>query len=97
MPDLIPLAFFDIGGQELIVLFLAILLLLGPKKLPELARALGKARSEFHKASKDFQNEIEKAAHIPDHSAEKPKLQLPAESISSVPIIHEEVKKDLSS
>ena len=72
--SLIPLAIFDVGGQELIVIFLAILLFLGPKKLPELARALAKAKSEFNKASRHFNDELERAAQLPDNEQTK---QLP--------------------
>ena len=45
-----------IGGMEwLIVLaIVAILLLWGPSKLPELARALGRAKGEFDKATREY-------------------------------------------
>ncbi len=39
----------NIGVEELLVIFFVILLLFGSKKLPELARALGKSVSEFKK------------------------------------------------
>lgn len=42
-----------IGTGELIVIFLAILLLFGGKKLPELAKSLGQAMREFRSASMD--------------------------------------------
>lgn len=65
-PPSLPLAIFDVGGQELIVIFLAILIFLGPKKLPELARALARARNEFNKATREFNEQIEKAANAPE-------------------------------
>ena len=37
---------FDIGMPEMIVIFIVALLVLGPKKLPEVARALGKGLAE---------------------------------------------------
>lgn len=40
---------FGIGGQELIVIFLVLLLLFGAKKLPELARGIGKSMGELKK------------------------------------------------
>ena len=40
---------FGIGIQELLVILFVILLLFGAKKLPELARSLGKAVGEFKK------------------------------------------------
>lgn len=42
---------FGLGMQELIVIFLIILLLFGSSKLPELAKGLGKAMREFKKAA----------------------------------------------
>ncbi len=47
-----------IGGPEMIVIFLVILLLFGAKKLPELARGVGKSMGEFKKAREDFEREI---------------------------------------
>ena len=41
---------FDIGFQELIVIFLIILLLFGGKKLPELSKSIGEAIKEFRNA-----------------------------------------------
>lgn len=45
---------FGIGGMELIVIFLVLLLLFGAKRLPEIARSLGKASNEFKKAKQEF-------------------------------------------
>ena len=54
-----PLAFIGgLGGQEMIVIFLIVLLLFGAKKLPELARGVGKSMGEFKKAREDFEKEI---------------------------------------
>lgn len=47
-----------IGMQEMIVIFLIILLLFGAKKIPELARGIGKGMGEFKKAKEDFEDEI---------------------------------------
>lgn len=47
-----------IGGPELLVIFLVILLLFGAKKIPELARGIGKGMGEFKKAKEDFEEEI---------------------------------------
>ena len=50
---------------EMIFIFLLALILFGPKKLPEMAREIGKFVAEFKRASNDFkyqlQSEIEKA------------------------------------
>ena len=47
-----------IGGPEMIMIFVVILLLFGAKKLPELARGVGKSMGEFKKAREEFEREI---------------------------------------
>jgi sec-independent protein translocase protein TatA len=53
--------FTSIGGPEILVIFLIILLLFGADKLPELARGIGKGMNEFRKASDNLKNEFEKS------------------------------------
>jgi sec-independent protein translocase protein TatA len=48
----------SLGGQELIWIFIIVLLLFGAKKLPELARGVGKSMGEFKKAREEFEREI---------------------------------------
>ena len=48
-----------LGSQEMILIFLALLLLFGAKKIPELARGLGKGIREFKDATKDVRENIE--------------------------------------
>ena len=43
---------------ELIMIFVVVLLLFGAKKLPELARGVGKSMGEFKKAREEFEREI---------------------------------------
>jgi len=43
-----------IGTQEMIILFLLALILFGPKKLPEIGRTVGKALTEFRRASNEL-------------------------------------------
>jgi len=50
-----------LGTQEIIIIFLIVLLLFGAKKLPELARGIGKSMGEFKKAREDFEREITRA------------------------------------
>lgn len=49
----------SIGGTELIIIFVIILLIFGGKKLPELARGLGKGIREFKNATKEVQKEFD--------------------------------------
>ena len=48
----------NLGGPEIIVIALIILLLFGGKKIPELMRGLGKGVSQFKKGMKDIEEEI---------------------------------------
>ncbi|HEY0108338.1 MAG TPA: twin-arginine translocase TatA/TatE family subunit [Fibrella sp.] len=52
-------AIMGLGGQEMLLIFLALLLFFGAKKLPELARGLGKGIREFKDATKDVRENIE--------------------------------------
>lgn len=49
---------FDIGGGELIVIVVAILILFGPKKIPEIAQMIGKGMQQFRKAQSQFQSQF---------------------------------------
>ena len=49
-----------IGAQELILIFLVMLLLFGARKIPEIAQGLGKGMREFRKAMRETQNELTK-------------------------------------
>ena len=49
---------FGIGTTEILVILVVALLVLGPKKLPEIARTLGKGLGEFKRVTTDFQRTI---------------------------------------
>ena len=49
---------FGIGPQELIVILVIGLLVLGPKRLPEIARSLGRGLTEFRRASTDLRQSL---------------------------------------
>lgn len=59
------------GGQELIVVLLIVLLLFGAKKLPELARGMGKSLGEFKKAKHEFDDEITRVGNDDDDRPRK--------------------------
>lgn len=52
------LAIFGLGTPEIILIVVLILVLFGAKKLPELARGLGKSLGEFKKAKKELEDEL---------------------------------------
>jgi TatA/E family protein of Tat protein translocase len=49
---------FGLGGQEIGLLFLIILLIFGPSQIPKMARGLGQAIREFRKAQREITDEI---------------------------------------
>src|SRR3990172_4921802 len=55
---------------ELIVIFIVILLLFGSKRLPELARGLGKGIREFKRATNEFKNELNIDGTVRDFNKE---------------------------
>lgn len=56
---------FNIGGGELLVIFLVALIVLGPTKLPDAARQVGKVMGEFRRLSAGFQTEMRQAMEDP--------------------------------
>ncbi len=50
---------FSLGGPEVILIVLVVLLLFGAKKIPELMRGLGKGIREFKDASSEIKKEID--------------------------------------
>jgi Tat protein translocase TatB subunit len=50
---------FDLGAQELIVIFVVALLVFGPKRLPELARTMGKGIGQLKKAVFDIKSQVD--------------------------------------
>ena len=53
---------FGFSGELIFILLLA-LILFGPRRLPEIARTMGKFMAEFRKASADFQSQIQSEIH----------------------------------
>ena len=51
--------FLNFGGGEIIIVLLVVLLFFGSKKIPELARGLGRGMREFKEATSGVQREIE--------------------------------------
>jgi len=62
---------FGIGHTELIVILFALLLIFGGKKLPELAKGLGKGIREFKKATKELERDVDVSGDIEENSSSK--------------------------
>jgi sec-independent protein translocase protein TatA len=56
--------FDNIGGSELFVILFVVFLFFGPKKIPDLARSLGKGVREFRSALNGIREDIDKATKI---------------------------------
>ena len=50
---------FGVGMPELIIIFLIALIIIGPKRLPDLARALGKGLAEFRRATTELKASLD--------------------------------------
>lgn len=55
-----------IGGWELLLILFVVLLLFGAKRIPDLARGLGKGLREFKEATNEIKSDIEKGTRIED-------------------------------
>ena len=59
----------NIGGGEILVILLVALIFLGPEKLPEVARQVGKVMGEVRKVKDGFQREMRDAMRVIEDSA----------------------------
>jgi TatA/E family protein of Tat protein translocase len=59
------LAIFDLGGTELLIIMVAVLIFFGGEKMPGFARGLGKAIREFKKATAGIEEEFKGAMEEP--------------------------------
>lgn len=57
---------FGIGSQELLIVFLVVLLLFGADRIPEVARALGKSIRDFKRAAGEIETEIQQVSRQKD-------------------------------
>ena len=74
------LLFMNIGGPEMILIFVVVLLLFGGKKLPELARGLGKGLREFKDASDGIKREIHNNINTINEAADLEKATVKSEA-----------------
>jgi TatA/E family protein of Tat protein translocase len=86
---------FGIGMTELLVIFAIALVVLGPKKLPELARSLGRGLAEFRRASSDLRREFldvtEEPRPLPPADPQRP-ASPPAAAPAAAPAESSETK-----
>lgn len=74
---------FNIGPGELVVILILALVLLGPDKLPEVARSIGKGMKELRRATEDIRNTVEQEIYHAD--IDKPAARPPAAPAETFP------------
>jgi sec-independent protein translocase protein TatA len=60
---------FGISGGEILIILLAVLLLFGPKKIPEIARMIGRGINEVKKVQREINTEIHRYSSDIEHEA----------------------------
>jgi TatA/E family protein of Tat protein translocase len=86
--------FGSLGIPELLLIFIVVLIVFGPRRLPEIGRTLGKALGEFRKATDDLKNTIEREVRLEELKQIAPSVLTPVESISrSEPVTPAVVKE----
>jgi TatA/E family protein of Tat protein translocase len=89
---------FGIGMPELLLILGLALIVLGPKKLPELAKALGKGIAEFRRATDELKSEFRQMEREVDEASQSatlkddPLLEKPAEPTPANPTSDTEKK-----
>ncbi|WP_438267283.1 Sec-independent protein translocase subunit TatA/TatB [Halorubellus salinus] len=66
-----PLFIGGLGGPELVIIFMLVVLLFGANKLPKLARASGEAMGEFQKGRDEIEREIKDATSVESEDADE--------------------------
>ncbi|MFC2167226.1 Sec-independent protein translocase protein TatB [Acidobacteriota bacterium] len=67
--------FGSLGFSELVIIFAIALLVFGPKKLPEVARSIGRALREFRKMSDEVKDRLEEEIQAEDFKEIKREIQ----------------------
>src|SRR5690606_28471812 len=87
------MGFGNVGGGEILVILLLALLVLGPAKLPEVARQAGRAMSELRKVTSGFQRELDNAMN----DDEDARARGAAIAATRPPLVHDLTPRDADS
>ena len=74
--------FGSLGLPELLMIFAVILIVFGPRRIPEIGRTLGKALAEFRKATDDLKGTIEREVRLEELKKIAPAVTAPFEVVS---------------
>ena len=87
----------SIGTSELILIGIIALIFLGPRKLPDIARKIGKITSEFRNTTNEFKSTWEREVNFEEEAKafrledEEPK---PVERVTSIPVLGNKITDD---
>ena len=76
--------FGSLGVFELLLIFVVILVVFGPRRIPEIGKTLGKALGEFRKATDDLKNTIEREVRLEELKSITPNIRSSVESIARI-------------
>jgi sec-independent protein translocase protein TatA len=76
--------FGSLGIPELLLIFVVILIVFGPRRLPEIGKTLGKALGEFRKATDDLKSTIEREVRLEELKQMAPSMLTPVQSVARV-------------
>ena len=74
--------FGSLGIQELLLIFVVVLIIFGPRRIPEIGRTLGKALAEFRKATDDLKGTIEREVRLEELKQVSSQIVAPFEVVS---------------
>lgn len=77
---------FGIGMPELLVILVVALVVLGPKRLPEVARSIGKAVGEFRRQSTEIIDDFQTQMRLEDEAARRADLKKAAAAAAAPPV-----------
>lgn len=76
---------FGLGAGEIILILVVALIFIGPAKLPDLARSLGKGMREFRRAADDLHHELSRDADTKNHTPPKPQSTSLTKTMDATP------------
>ena len=79
--NILALGIGNLGGPDLFIILLIVLVLFGAKKLPDLARSLGQSMNEFRKAREDIDRELHNTGAQPS----QPQPYQSTQQVAAVP------------
>lgn len=77
-----------LGPTEILIIAVVVVVLFGARKIPELMKGVGTGIKEFKKASRDVQDELQRAVDEPSTPAPIPTPKKPTETVSQSGDVH---------